>query len=82
MKNTESAAVAGVQSSQVLTGFNKDLPGQGTFEQGTSPLFTLERSKNYAKDKGQFVVFITPQIVEHASEGTEDLKRNFRVKAK
>jgi pilus assembly protein CpaC len=39
-------------------------------------------SKNYQKKKSQFVIFVTPQIIENASEGTEDLKKNFRVKVK
>ncbi|MDR3607405.1 MAG: pilus assembly protein N-terminal domain-containing protein [Oligoflexia bacterium] len=46
----------------------------------TTPLFSLLHSKNYRKKKSQFVIFITPQIVENASQGTEDLKKNFRVK--
>ena len=48
----------------------------------TNPIFSLLHSKNYRKKKSQFVIFITPQIVENASEGTEDLKKNFRVKVK
>jgi pilus assembly protein CpaC len=46
----------------------------------TTPLFSLLHSKNYRKKKSQFVIFITPQIIENASQGTEDLKKNFRVK--
>jgi uncharacterized protein YfeS len=52
------------------------------FDAGTDPLFTLMHSKNYIKKKSQFVIFVTPQIIENASEGTEDLKKNFRVKVK
>jgi pilus assembly protein CpaC len=80
VKNNESAAIAGVQTSAVLTDFNKDDPRAGTHE-GGEPLFTLKRTKEYSKKKAQFVVFVTPQIIENASEGTEDLKKNFRVKA-
>jgi pilus assembly protein CpaC len=82
VKSGESAAVAGVTSADVGTDFNKDDPNSGGFEQGTSPLFTLLRSKNYHKKKSQFVIFVTPQIIDNASEGTEDLKKNFRVKVK
>jgi pilus assembly protein CpaC len=83
VKNGESAAVAGVISGTVGTDFNKDAPGTGsTFTQGTDPLFTLEHSKAYRKQKSQFVIFVTPQIVENASDGTEDLKKNFRVRVK
>ena len=86
VKSSESAAVAGVQSSDVGTSFNKDAPSQGSFQQGqngsTDPLFSLVHSKNYTKKKSQFVIFVTPQIVDNASEGTEDLKKNFRIKVK
>ena len=82
VKSNESAAVAGVQSADVQTNFNKDDPNPGSFGGQTSPLFTLLRSKSYAKKKSQFVIFVTPQIVENASQGTEDLKKNFRVKVK
>ncbi|MGK5086260.1 pilus assembly protein N-terminal domain-containing protein [Bdellovibrionota bacterium FG-2] len=79
VKSTESAAVAGVMSNSVGTDFNKDDPKSGAFE-GADPLFTLMHSKAYRKQKSQFVIFVTPQIIENASEGTDDLKKNFRVK--
>jgi pilus assembly protein CpaC len=52
----------------------------GTAGTTTTPLFSLLHSKNYRKKKSQFVIFITPQIIENASQGTDDLKKNFRVK--
>jgi pilus assembly protein CpaC len=82
VKSNESAAVAGVTSSDIGTDFNKDDPLTGSFDQGTTPLFNLLHSKAYRKKKSQFVIFVTPQIIENASEGTEDLKKNFRVKVK
>ncbi|MCM2322412.1 MAG: BON domain-containing protein [Oligoflexia bacterium] len=83
VKNRETAAVAGVTSSDVGTDFNKDDPNPGAFEGGdTHALFSLLRSKNYRKKKSQFVIFVTPEIVENASDGTEDLRKNFRVKVK
>ncbi len=82
VKSSESAAVAGVDSSDIGTDFNKDDPSSGTFAQGTDPLFTLLHSKAYRKKKSQFVIFVTPQIIENASQGSEDLKKNFRVKVK
>ncbi len=82
VKSNESAAVAGVQGSDVGTDFNKDDPKPGQHSGGTEALFTLNRSKAYRKSKSQFVIFVTPQIIENASEGTEDLKKNFRVKVK
>lgn len=85
IKSGESAAIGGLDSNTVNTGFNKDKFGDGEFAGGdgaaaTEPLFNLKRTKNFAKTKGQFVVFVTPQLIEDASQGSEDLKRNFRVK--
>lgn len=90
VKSKESAAVAGVNSSDIGTTFNKDDPaGQGSGassatggSQPIDPIFTLLHSKNYSKKKSQFVIFVTPEIIDNASDGSEDLKRNFRVKVK
>ena len=81
------SAVAGVNSTDVGTSFNKDDPNSGTFNANatgvaTDALFTLKHTKNYAKKKSQFVIFVTPEIIDNASDGSEDMKRNFRVKVK
>src|SRR5207247_132412 len=80
VKSSESAAVAGVTTSDIGTSYNTDDPHAGSFDQGggngqapTDPLFSLIRSKGYRKNRSQFVAFVTPQIIENASEGTEDL---------
>lgn len=80
VKSKESAAIAGVSNTDVQTKFNRDDPNTGQFTGQTSPLFTLLRSKSYNKKKSEFVIFVTPQIIEDASDGTDDLKKNFRVK--
>ena len=85
VKSGQSAAIGGIEGNSVNTGFNKDKFGDGSFDSAagaTEPLFSLKRTKNFTKNKAQFVVFVTPQLVEDASEGSEDLKRNFRVKVK
>ncbi len=80
VKSKESAAIAGVTASDIETDFNKHLPNGGTSQaSGATPLFNLLRSKKYDKQKNQFVVFVTPQIIDSASEGTQDLKKTFRV---
>ena len=80
LKSGEVGAVVAVNKQDATTTFNRD-PGTTTTSTSTTtqPLFTLMRSKNMTKDKGQFVVFISPQIIDSASEGTEDLKKNFRM---
>jgi pilus assembly protein CpaC len=81
VKSNESAAVGGMSFNDVGTDFNKDAPFATTGATANSdPLFSLLHSKSYRKKKSQFVIFITPQIIENASEGTDDLKKNFRVK--
>jgi pilus assembly protein CpaC len=84
MKSGEVAAVAAVNKQDVSTSFNRDDPNPVSFQSSaggaqTKPLFTLQRSKNTSKAKGQFVIFVSPQIIENASDGTEDLKKNFRM---
>jgi pilus assembly protein CpaC len=83
VKSNESAAVAGLESSDVGTAFNR-APSSGSFDPNsqTRPLVNLLHSKEFHKDKSQFVIFVTPQIIDNASDGTEDLKKNFRVKVK
>jgi pilus assembly protein CpaC len=73
LKSNDSAAFAGVSGQEVGTDFNK-----APF--AADPLFRLNRSKEYKKKNTRFVVFVTPQIIESASQGTEDLKRDFRVR--
>jgi pilus assembly protein CpaC len=87
VKSKESAAVAAVNSTDIATAFNKDDPAGGSFNsnqtgQTTDALFTLKHTKDYSKKKSQFVIFVTPEIIENASEGSDDLKRNFRVRVK
>lgn len=79
LKSGEVGAVVAVNKQDISTSFNRDDPNAGSFSGSTRPLFTLHRSKNMTKAKGQFVVFVSPLIVENASEGTEDLKKNFRM---
>ncbi len=79
LKSGETAAVAGVTTQDVTTSFNRDDPNSTVASGSIKPLFTLQRSKNMGKARGEFVVFVNPQIIESASEGTEDLKKNFRM---
>lgn len=85
IKSGESAAIGGMEQTVVNNAFNKDKFGDGSFDSSaatTEPLFSLKRTKNFTKTKGQFVVFITPQIIDDASQASDDLKRNFRIKIK
>ena len=44
-------------------------------------LFNLHRSKNFRRDKQQYVIFVTPEMIRTAGAGTEDITRKFRLKA-
>jgi pilus assembly protein CpaC len=84
LKSGETAALTAVNKTDVATSFNRDDAAPGAFQQSagaaqTKPLFSFQRSKNMSKARGQFVIFVNPQIIDSASEGTEDLKKNFRM---
>jgi pilus assembly protein CpaC len=87
LKSGEVGAIASINKQDIGTSFNKDDVNPGSFSsssQGgtqTKALFSFQRSKNMQRARGQFVVFISPLIIDSASEGTEDLKKNFRISA-
>lgn len=76
IKSTESAAIGGVVQNQSTTDYDAD-PGSGG-EDAPSPLFNLNRSKAYVSQKSQYVIFITPEIIESAAAGTEEIRKKFR----
>lgn len=79
VKSGESAAIVNAMSNIISTTFNKEKPGSTS---PANPLFTLLRSKAFQKSKSQFVVFVTPQILENAPSGTEDIKQKYGMKKK
>lgn len=86
VKNGDSAALGGNAIEQALAGYNREpsvggAPGGAGGGGGGGQLFNLQRSKNYQRDKQQYVIFITPEILRTASAGTEDITRKFRLNA-
>jgi len=82
MKSGEVSAVTAINKQDISTSFNRDDPKTvSSSGQGAQPtaLFNLTRSKNMSKAKGQYVFFVSPLIIESASDGTEDLKKSFRM---
>lgn len=71
-----SAAIGGIISHSNTRDFNRE-PG-GNIE-GSDPVFNLLSSKNFKRDKNQFVVFVTPFIKSSASTDVEEIKRKFRI---
>ena len=88
VKSKESAAIGGILQKSTSTDFDKDFPGvNDTIEASTNAngeavsaqsLFSFVKSKNYTEGKSQFVVFVTPEIIENASNGVQDIRRKFR----
>ena len=81
VKSQESAVIGGVVSSKNTTDFDKDPPVQETIENG-SPLFSFLKSKKYSTNRTQFVMFVTPEIIESASAGAGDIERKFRKRGR
>ena len=82
VKSKESAVVGGIIQTSSLTDYDKDDPDNTTTaeEEGSAQstsLFNLLRSKKYATTKSQFVMFVTPEILESASKGTEEVRKKF-----
>ncbi len=93
VKSKESAAIGGIVQNDSRTNYDNtgDDPAPFTVSSGTatggasgasgsagSPLFRLFRAKNYTTSKNQYVIFVTPEIIESATAGTEEIRRKFR----
>ena len=83
VKSKESAVIGGVLQNTSSTAYDKNDPDpvQAQTDSDTgqaSSLFNLLRSKSYTTKKSQFVVFVTPEILESASKGTEEIRKKFK----
>lgn len=75
IRSGQSAAVGGLITSDSGTNYNKLPPNASA-----NPLISLYASKDFRRNRSQFVVFVTPAIKSSASAGTEQIKRKFRLK--
>lgn len=85
LKSKESAAIGGIVQNTSVTDYDNtgndpapQQPASGQSAGAGSPLFRLYRSKFYSTNKSQYVIFVTPEIIESAAAGTEDIRRKFR----
>lgn len=90
LKSKESAAIGGIVQNTSSTDYdntgNDPAPITASGGGGTagatgappSPLFRLFRSKSYSVNKSQYVIFVTPEIIESASAGSEEIRKKFR----
>ncbi len=81
VKSQESAVIGGVVSSSTSTDFDKSPPVQESIENGYA-LFSFLKSKKYSSNRTQFVIFVTPEIIESASTGTGEIERKFRKRSR
>ena len=72
IKSGNTAAIGGI----VQNNLSKSYMDGSTDE---NVIVSLSRSKSFTKGKSQFVVFITPEILNTASEGSDSVKEKFRV---
>ena len=83
LKSKESAAIGGIVQNTSTTDYdntgNDPAPITATAGQvPATPLFRLYRSKSYSTNKSQYVIFVTPEIIESAAAGTEEIRKKFR----
>ncbi|MBY0415771.1 MAG: pilus assembly protein N-terminal domain-containing protein [Bdellovibrionales bacterium] len=81
VKSAESAVVGGVVSNKFTTDFDRDPPTSEQIE-GGYPLFSFLKSKKYSTNRSQFVIFVTPEIIESAATGAQDIERKFRKRSR
>jgi pilus assembly protein CpaC len=80
LKSQESAAIGGVSINSTTTDFDKD--GDKVQSETASPLFNFVKSKKYSTQRSQFVIFVTPEIIESASTGAADIEKKFRKRSR
>jgi len=72
VRSGQSAAIGGLIGSNSSTAYNPD--------NGTDAVINLNASKNFQKNRSQYVVFVTPIIKSSASSGSEKIKAKFRLR--
>lgn len=85
VKSKESAVIGGIVQNSSSTDYDKGRPNlnaEGGGEAQVTPLFDLYRAKSYGTSKSQFVVFVTPEIIQSAAEGTEEVRKKFRKRVR
>lgn len=81
VKSQESAVIGGVVTNKTTTDFDKSDDPNNKVENG-APLFSFIKSKKYSTNRSQFVMFITPEIIESAATGVSEIERKFRKRSR
>ncbi len=83
IKSKESAAIGGIVQNTTTTAYDKDDPSPPAQGQAPGqPLFRILRSKNHQIARNQYVMFLTPEIIESAAAGTEEIRKKFRRRSR
>jgi len=78
VKSGQSAVVGGVVQNQDVTGYDKNDPAAYDEDTQRNVFFNFLRSKSKSISKNQYVVFITPEIIESAAQDTAEIRRKFK----
>ncbi len=81
VKSQESAVIGGVVTNKTSTDYDKDPVTNESIENG-SALFSFLKSRRYSTNRSQFVIFVTPEVVESASAGSQEIERKFRKRGR
>jgi pilus assembly protein CpaC len=80
VKSQESAVIGGVVTNNTSTDFDKE--GDPDKVSDGAPLFSFVKSKKYSTNRTQFVVFVTPEVIESAATGATEIERKFRKRSR
>lgn len=78
VKSKESAAIGGIVQNTTTTAYDKNDPAPPAQGENPQPLFRILRSKDHKISRNQYVMFLTPEIIESATTGTEEIRKKFR----
>lgn len=81
VKSQESAVIGGVVTNNSSTDFDKDGDKPTAADTG-SALFSFVKSKKYSTSRTQFVIFVTPELIESAASGSTEIERKFRKRSR
>jgi hypothetical protein len=77
--NGTSAAIGGLIGENREVNYNRS-PGSDGAGQANFELFGIGRGQSFNDSKSQFLLFITPTKLLDPAEGTQELKRKFRLR--
>jgi len=80
LKSHETGVIGGLVMNTYSVDYDKNPPGGAQQATEGSYLFSFVRSKKIQEAKSQFVIFITPEVVNSAAEGVEKVKQKFRAR--